>query len=278
MEAFMKKIKLLAVGLVMLVALGMGFISCGEDEDDGPSVCEGTWRDAFGFETISFSGSDFTFLSDVGLSYKGTFTYTDGQAGMGNITLNFSQYSEDGTKWLNREKFIDVLAQKLAKANDSAWAAMREDAKTQYKTKATNEFAPPTTETGAYTLNEDTLTLSSASVSGIYYQGNAMTSPPGITPPTAKGLLIVYNRTTSAGNYIKKIEVTKDGVTNSETYGEEFSRNESRDIELDPGTYGLTITRGTDTTWERSSPITITANQITTVNFNIINSEEWPVE
>jgi hypothetical protein len=276
MEAFMKKIKLLVVGLVILVALGMGFVSCGGDEDDGPSIFEGTWENTS--EKITFSGNSFTFLSD-GMSYTGTFTYSEPQTNKGTITFDFSRFSVDGSNWYNRNDFIDAMIRAREKITEASWKDMREEAKNTLRNKYRNEFAPPTSENGFYDLEDNTLELGSDSISGLYYQGGEVSVPggPETTPPPAvgKGILRVYNKTTSAGNYIAKIEVSKEGLTSTSDYtGAEFSRNEFRDINLDPGSYDVEITRNTGTKWAKQTPVTITESETTEINFNIL-SDDW---
>jgi hypothetical protein len=274
MEVFMKTVKLLVAGLVILAALSMGFISCGGDDGDDPIIFDGTWQNASGTETLTLSGGAFTFLSDGGLSYTGTFTYTEQQTNMGDITFDFTRFSDDGIEWKTRTQFIDAQAQRLA---GTSWIGMNENGKQALREKVIAEVAPPNKETGSYTLNGNTLQLGPASIKDTYYRAGSEPNPPeaDLNDPD-NGILRVYNKTTSAGNYIKTIEVSKEStIVKTESYtGAGFSRNEYRDIELAPGDYGLKITRNTDTVWEKISPITITANATITIDFNIL-SDDW---
>jgi hypothetical protein len=269
MEAFMKKMKLLTVGLVILVALGMGFISCGDEEDDDPSVFEGTWRNESETETIILSGSNFTFYGDE-ISCKGTFTYTEPEANAGTITLKFSDFSKDGIKWYKRVDFIDLMARESIGKTEVEWGNMQEAARQAERNKVRGV---PNNETGDYSLsdNNNTLTLTTDSFSGTYFRDAG--------PAPATGTLRVYNRNeTPPGNYIATIDVLKADETTqtTENCGTTIVKDMYFDIELPKGTYGLKVKRGgtTTTTWTYQSSVTIIGGVTTTINFHVA-LDEW---
>jgi major membrane immunogen (membrane-anchored lipoprotein) len=347
MEAFMKKIKLLAVGLVILVALGMGFTSCGDDED-----VYGTLRVVNQNPGSELNASINTIvkievLDADGLSVVASESYAAGSIAKGNSAvfsllagtykLRIDMYNSAG--WTMKsaiqieegEKTIDFLIDtengrgewpygtlnirnedttpgnsitivEVLKSNGSlqGYHLFNDNALSHGQNKDIDIIPNGTYRLrviwndGSKWINKSTFTINSddgnygLTTVDFSTTANTWEEAPEVSiddindpdyEPVTSGVRVYNRNSTPAGNYIAKIVVLEsDGTTEVSThpYSNKFTKDVYAEIDLNPGSYKLKITRGggSSTTWAKQSTFTVTADNVTIVDFYVA-SDDW---
>ena len=148
MRKKLQKMAVIAALLPLALALAVVTVSC-PNPDDGvgnATVVEGNWES--GGQSITFSGSSFTWTTEGRLDYKGTLTLS----GDGTINFTITQYSDDGgNTWYSESQFIDTKA--IAQVGQSVWNLATETMKETLRTPIRRSWGTDLIKTAAGEYN-----------------------------------------------------------------------------------------------------------------------------